>query len=202
MAQLNLNLPIIGNPNTTEDPKIRTALSDIETVVNSLDNTNIAANAGINGSKLLDASIAEAKLGSASVTSAKLADNAVTTAKIDSAAVTAAKIAAATTATATNESNFGGFPVTGTLTARKYADGLVVCQGSLSCGIQIFAGTTFATLPAGYRPAAELTTLVPATTSSAPKLTTIVVGTNGQLQVASGSPSATPIVCNLVFHAA
>ena len=62
MSQLNLNLPIIGDPNATEDPKVRTALSDIQTVVNSLDNANIASNAGINGSKLLDASIPQSKL--------------------------------------------------------------------------------------------------------------------------------------------
>ena len=62
MTQLNLNLPVIGDLNATEDPKIRTALSDIQTVVNSLDNTNLAANADINGSKLLNTSVAAAKL--------------------------------------------------------------------------------------------------------------------------------------------
>jgi len=62
MTQLNLNLPVIGQTNTTEDPKIRTALSDIQTVVNALDNANIANNAAINGSKLLDGSIAHSKI--------------------------------------------------------------------------------------------------------------------------------------------
>lgn len=62
MTQLNLNLPVIGDLNATEDPKVRTALSDIQTVVNSLDNTNLAANADINGSKLLNTSVAAGKL--------------------------------------------------------------------------------------------------------------------------------------------
>lgn len=73
MTQLNLNLPVIGQTNATEDPKVRTALSDIQTVVNALDNTNIASAADINGSKLLDSSIATAKLANGAVTTAKLA---------------------------------------------------------------------------------------------------------------------------------
>ena len=93
MTQLNLNLPVIGQTNATEDPKVRTALSDIQTVVNALDNTNIASAADINGSKLLDSSIATAKLANDAVTAAKIANDAVGSSEIAASAVGTSEIA-------------------------------------------------------------------------------------------------------------
>jgi len=93
MSLLNLNLPTIGGTNANEDPKIRTALSDIQTVVNALDNANIASGADINGSKLDDATISAAKLASDSVETAKIVNDAVTNDKIGDDAVDTAQIA-------------------------------------------------------------------------------------------------------------
>jgi hypothetical protein len=93
MSLLNLNLPIIGGTNANEDPKIRTALSDIQTVVNALDDANIAPGADINGSKLDDATVSTAKLAANSVETAKIATDAVTNDKIDDDAVDTAQIA-------------------------------------------------------------------------------------------------------------
>lgn len=62
MAQINPSIPIIGDPVSTEEPKVKTALETIVAAVNALDNANIASGANINGSKLLDASIQAAKM--------------------------------------------------------------------------------------------------------------------------------------------
>lgn len=127
MTQLNLNLPVIGDLNATEDPKIRTALSDIQTVVNALDNTNIAANADINATKLLDSSIATAKLADLAISTAKIADNGVTAAKIAAGAVGASEIADGTVGT----SEIADSAVTtakianGTIATADLADGAV-----------------------------------------------------------------------------
>ena len=93
MAQISVNYPQTGQPNSTEDPKIATALSTIVTAVNALDDANLVEAANINGSKLLNASIAAAKLASDSVETAKILASAVTTAKIANDAVTADKLA-------------------------------------------------------------------------------------------------------------
>lgn len=70
-----LSTPTSGQPNSTEDPKVATAVS--------------ALNAVLDGSNNLDG----AKIGSATVPAAALASNAVTTAKITDANVTDAKLA-------------------------------------------------------------------------------------------------------------
>lgn len=62
MAQINPSIPIIGNPVSTEEPKVKTAIETIVAAVNSLDDGNIAAGANINGNKLLNASVDAAKL--------------------------------------------------------------------------------------------------------------------------------------------
>jgi hypothetical protein len=96
VAQINPNIPIIGNPVATEDPKVKTALEDIVDEINGkLDNTNIAAAgvANINGAKLLDASVAAAKLTTDSVETAKIVNDAVTNDKIGDDAVDTAQIA-------------------------------------------------------------------------------------------------------------
>jgi|DEB0MinimDraft_3_1074331.scaffolds.fasta_scaffold00292_18 hypothetical protein len=141
MSLLNLNLPIIGGTNANEDPKIRTALSDIQTVVNALDNANIASGADINGSKLDDATVSAAKLASNSVETAKIvndavtndkiADDAVNTAQIADNAVTGAKIASLPDSTTTTLTNDGSVTA-GTITARKYTDGLVRLTGAVT----------------------------------------------------------------------
>lgn len=100
MAQINPPLPVVGQPVSTEDPKVRDALSDIVDEVNGLlDNNNIAAAANINGTKLLNASIPTGKLEDDAVTADKLRDDAttddnraVTTNHIRNDAVTADKL--------------------------------------------------------------------------------------------------------------
>lgn len=62
MAQINPNIPIIGDPVATEEPKVKTALEDLVAAINALDDANIASNANINGSKLLNASVSAAKI--------------------------------------------------------------------------------------------------------------------------------------------
>lgn len=97
MAQINPDIPIVGNPVATEEPKVKSALEDIVDEINGkLDNTNIAAAgvANINGAKLLDASVAAAKLTTDSVETAKIVNDAVTNDKIADAAVDTAQIAA------------------------------------------------------------------------------------------------------------
>lgn len=149
MAQINPNIPIIGDPVATEEPKVKTALEDIVDEINGkLDNTNIAAAgvANINGAKLLDASVAAAKLTTDSVETAKIvndavtndkigddavdtaqiADGAVETAQINDGAVTNAKLTLTTsTDTMTNDASV----TAGTITARKYTDGQVLLTG-------------------------------------------------------------------------
>jgi hypothetical protein len=139
----------------------------IVNVVNGdLDNSNIAAAADINGSKLLDGSVSAAKLGTDSVTNVKINASAVNTAEIADDAVTGDKIADATTGTATNSSG-----VSGTITARKYADGLVLIEGSATKTTGTWASSaaltfTLGTLPAGFRPS-EGTATIRATSNSA-----------------------------------
>jgi hypothetical protein len=172
MSLLNLSLPIIGGTNANEDPKIRTALSDIQTVVNALDNANIASGADINGSKLDDATISAAKLAANSVETAKIvndavtndkigddavdtaqiADGAVTTATIDDNAVTDAKLAASTTGTATNSAAVD----IGSITARTLPGNVILLAGSVLRTSGSWAvGDTIVTLPAGFRPTTE-----------------------------------------------
>ena len=149
MAQINPNIPIIGDPVATEEPKVKAALEDIVDEINGkLDNTNIAAAgvANINGAKLLDASVAAAKLttdsvetdkivndavtndkiGDDAVDTAQIADGAVETAQINDGAVTNAKVTLTTsTDTMVNDASV----TAGTVTARKYTDGQVLLTG-------------------------------------------------------------------------
>jgi hypothetical protein len=56
-------LPTIGQFNTTEDPDIVAAFTAILGLVNGgLDDSNVIADAGLDGAKLKDASLAKAKL--------------------------------------------------------------------------------------------------------------------------------------------
>lgn len=57
MAQINPNIPILGNPVSTEEPKVKTALETLVSTINALDDANVANNANLNGSKLLDRSV-------------------------------------------------------------------------------------------------------------------------------------------------
>jgi hypothetical protein len=94
MAEISPQIPEIGQPNNTEDPKIVNALTTITDEINgNLDNDNIASGANINGSKLLAASVDTTQLAASAVETAKIADSNVTTAKIADSNVTTAKIA-------------------------------------------------------------------------------------------------------------
>jgi hypothetical protein len=73
MALINPQVPVIGQPNSTEEPKITSAINTITTAVNgNLDNANIKTGANINGSKLLDGSVTAAQLANDAVTSDKV----------------------------------------------------------------------------------------------------------------------------------
>lgn len=81
MGIITLDLPIIGNPNATEDPKIRANFVTLQTAFNgNIDTANIADNA-ITLPKMADASVGSIELVDSNVTSAKLADSAVTSRK-------------------------------------------------------------------------------------------------------------------------
>lgn len=59
-------LPTVGQPNSTEDPKVRSALSELQTILTAgVDTTNLAAAAGITGAQVADATLTAAKLASA-----------------------------------------------------------------------------------------------------------------------------------------
>jgi len=74
MATINPQVPVVGEPNDTEDPKIASAIGTIRDVINGgLDNANIADNAGIVGSKLANTSVPTGKIADGAVTAAKMA---------------------------------------------------------------------------------------------------------------------------------
>lgn len=84
MALIDLTLPTAGLPNSTEDPKVVTALSTIEAAINGdLDDTNIAASADINGNKLLADSVDTTQLADDAVEAAQLAALAVLSGNIN-----------------------------------------------------------------------------------------------------------------------
>lgn len=85
---------------------LETDIQNVYDVLNGdIDNSNIASDAAIDGSKLADTSITAGKLGSSAVTSVKIQDSAVTTAKINDDAVTSDKIADDTVTTVNLASN-------------------------------------------------------------------------------------------------
>ena len=74
MATINPQVPVVGEPNDTEDPKIASAIGTIRDAINGgLDNANIADNAGIVGSKLANTSVPTGKIADGAVTAAKMA---------------------------------------------------------------------------------------------------------------------------------
>jgi hypothetical protein len=228
MAQITVNYPVPGDPNSTEDQKVLTALQTLVNTINSLDNANLTGTAGIEGSKLANTSISASKLASNAVeeskiladavTAEKLRDSAdtdanravttnhirnsaVTTEKVADSAITTAKLSTPTTDTATNDASVGA----GTVTARRYTDGLVILEGGLIKGSGTWAaGDTIATLPAGFRPAQSTSACV--WVSSATGATRITIDTAGVISVTSGLLSgvaAAAIDCNgVVFQGA
>jgi hypothetical protein len=142
MGQINPDIPVIGNPVSTEDAKVKTALETLVATINGLDNANIASNANINASKLLDGSIAAAKLATDAVETAKIKDGSVTTAKIVDAQVTTAKIGDSQVTTAkidngavTNAKlNLSSSTVTGTNTSAGDVEEVAVDTLSLGAG--------------------------------------------------------------------
>ncbi len=78
MAIINPQVPVVGEANETEDPKIASAIGTIRDAINgNLDNDNIASNAAILGSKLANTSVSATKLAGNSVTAEKIAALAV-----------------------------------------------------------------------------------------------------------------------------
>lgn len=122
-------LPTISNPNSTEDPLIRTSLSDLKTLLtDGLDDSNIATGG-----------VGTTSLASNAVTTAKITDANVTTAKITDANVTDAKLASPNnsvyhTVASLPWLSIGAF-ATGTYIASENAAGRWVTSGSISGGL-------------------------------------------------------------------
>jgi hypothetical protein len=93
MGTINPQVPVVGEPNSTEDPKITSAITTIRDAINGdLDNDNIATSANISGSKLADTSIATAKLADDAVTAAKILTGAVGSTELAALSVLSGKI--------------------------------------------------------------------------------------------------------------
>jgi dihydroxyacetone kinase DhaKLM complex PTS-EIIA-like component DhaM len=93
MGTINPQVPTVGQPNSTEDPKIASAITTIRDAINGeLDDDNIAASADINGSKLLNASVATAKIADDAVTAAKIATGVVGSTELAALSVLSGKI--------------------------------------------------------------------------------------------------------------
>ncbi len=89
MAIIFPPIPSAGLPNSTEDPKIATALGEIRDAINgNLDDTNIAPAANIDGAKLDDLSIPTAKIADLGITLAKMAADSVNADKLTDSATT------------------------------------------------------------------------------------------------------------------
>jgi hypothetical protein len=83
MGLIDPELPEVGLPVTTEDPKVRDALAEIVAVINgNLDTVNLASDADVNGTQLLDASVDNTKLTTNSVDTANIVNDAVTADKL------------------------------------------------------------------------------------------------------------------------
>jgi hypothetical protein len=131
MTQINPSLPIVNQPNSTEEPKIPVALGQIVGAVNNIDS-----------SQIVDGAIQTADIANLAVTTGKLADNGVTAAKIE------AQQAWQTVALVN-----GGTCSPANLSYYKDSLGIVhIRPERFTHSAQWTIGVTIATLPTGYRP--------------------------------------------------
>lgn len=155
-------------------------------------------------------------IGAGAVGTTEIANSAVTTAKLDDASVTGAKLAASTTGSATSYASGS----TGTISARKYADGQVVLSGrvvydsfpgyvtALTVDTIGFLGVALGTLPSGFRPSAGIITAATAPVTGGLIFPTVVAISTGGVMVARvADPNSTsnPLrwyVDGITFHAA
>lgn len=101
MSKPSISVPLAGQPNSTEDPKIATSLTNIKTWVDAVGlgllDADIAIGANVDASKLLAGSVTTTQLSSTAtseaVNTANIRSSAVTTAKIADANVTTDKLA-------------------------------------------------------------------------------------------------------------
>lgn len=171
MSQISVNYPVPGDPNSSEDQKVLTALQTIVNAVNALDNANIAPAAGIEGSKLADTSIAAAKLAANAVEEAKILNGAVTTDKlrddettdenravttnhIRNGAVTTAKVAAnAVTSDKVSLTTVTGTVVSGvSVSAVNTWTKLNNLSLTLAAGTHLLVGSFFVDIPSNAVP--------------------------------------------------
>ena len=153
MTQINLpNLSITGANLWSQVEDNDKAIRDV--VNGNLDATNLA-NDAVTAEKLRDDASTDANravttnhIRDGAITTAKIGDSQVTEAKIGDLQVTGAKLAAPTTTTVTYSN--GASAGTPALTARKYADGLVVLEGNVT-RVSASQNTTYANLPQGFR---------------------------------------------------
>lgn len=85
MGQIDPDIPVLGQPTTSEDPKIQNALLTIRNEINGeLDNTNIRVGADIDGAKIADGTITGQQISTgANMDGSGLADDTVTAAKLN-----------------------------------------------------------------------------------------------------------------------
>jgi hypothetical protein len=82
MSLLSLILPEIGLPDKTQDPKIVTAFSTIQTWANGEIGTANLENESVTEPKIATGAVSAAKIGTGAVTESKIGANAVSDAKI------------------------------------------------------------------------------------------------------------------------
>lgn len=118
MGTISPSIPTVGEPNSTEDPKVRSALIDIRDEINGqLDNDNIAAAAGISGTKLADNTVTGAKISAtANIDGTKLTDTTIPSSKLN-LTTNAVSLGAQHTV---NGSESSAFLTSGTLAAGLY----------------------------------------------------------------------------------
>ena len=88
------DLPTVGSPNSTEQPKVRQSLIDLRDTINgSIAAANLTSDA-VSTVKIADSAVTTPKIADSNVTTAKIADSNVTLAKMADDSVGAAEIVA------------------------------------------------------------------------------------------------------------
>jgi len=121
------DLPTVGSPNSTEQPKVRQSLIDLrDTIKDATAADNLASNA-----------VTLAKMSDNSVDTPELVDGAVTTAKIEDLAVTPGKLSATL---GTANLKVGTYNAPSTLSAGSGSDRVFVSVGSVLPGYYMAVG--------------------------------------------------------------
>jgi hypothetical protein len=104
------------------------------------------------------------------------------------------------TATATYEN--GAVSFSGGVVARKYADGKVVLSGGVNRSGGFSADTTYARLPAGFRPVAALRVAVAGFGGLSAVPINATINVSGTIQLPNPGDAETFLLDGITFHAA